>query len=177
MTTSSRMPGPSDCRSRYASPPRGSVIVGAGRVQLGHVEQNVSVHLRRFPSGGSWSWFGCPTCGKWVRTLRLHFDDIVCPGCCKRRGIRPRGDSLSVRQRAELRIPKLKAMLESKTSLRLKPVLWGKMERRKRHEAALARCEFILSQRSRRYRDVLKETPEIEPEPIAKPKVKATPSR
>jgi hypothetical protein len=116
-------------------------------VQLGHVEQNVSIHLRRFPSGGSWSWFGCPTCGKWARTLRLHLDDIVCPGCCKRRGIQPRNWTLSVRQRAERRIPKLRAMLESKESLRLKPVLWGTMERRKRHEAALRRAEFIVGQR------------------------------
>jgi hypothetical protein len=117
------------------------------RVQLGHVEKMVSVHLRRFPSGGSWSWFGCPTCGKWARTLRLHLDDIVCPACCKRRGIRPRGDTLSVRQRAERRIPKLRAMLESKASLRLKPVLRGKMERRSRHEAALRRCKFIVGRR------------------------------
>ena len=116
-------------------------------VRLGHVEQNVSIHLRRFPSGGSWSWFGCPTCGRWARTLRLHFDDIVCPGCCRRRGIRPRGDTLGVRQRAERRIVKLRTMLESKESLRLKPVLWGKMERRKRHEAALRRCEFIVGRR------------------------------
>jgi hypothetical protein len=117
------------------------------RVQLGCVEQNVSIHLRRFPNGGSWSLFGCPTCGKRAQTLRLHLGDIVCPGCCKRRGIRPRGDTLSVRQRAEHRIPKLRAMLESKESLRLKPVLWGKMERRKRHEAALRRCEFIVGRR------------------------------
>jgi hypothetical protein len=113
-------------------------------VQLGHVEKKVSVHLRRFPSGGSWSWFGCPTCGKWARTLRLYLDDIVCPSCCTRRGIRPRASTMSVRQRAEHRIPKLRAMLESKESLRLKPVLWGTMERRKRHEAALARAEFIV---------------------------------
>jgi hypothetical protein len=139
-------------------------------VRLGHVEQLVSVHLRKFCGGGSWSWFGCPTCGKWVRTLRLHLDDIVCPGCCKRRGIRPRADPLSVRKRAELRIPKLRAMLETTTSLRLKPVLRGKMERRKRLEAALARCEFVVSKNSRRYRDVV--APEIEPEPIAKPKIK-----
>jgi hypothetical protein len=115
-------------------------------VKLGHVEQNVSVHLRRFPSGGSWSWFGCPTCGKWARTLRLHLDDIVCPGCCKRRGIRHRCETMSVRQRAEHRIPKLRAMLESDVSLRLKPHLWGGLERRSRHEAALARCELIVAQ-------------------------------
>jgi hypothetical protein len=52
---------------------------------------------------------------------------------------------MSVRQRAEHRIPKLKAMLLSETSLRLKPHLWGKMERRKRHEAALSRCEYIVA--------------------------------
>ena len=117
------------------------------RVHLGHVEQNVSVHLRKFPSGGSWSWFGCPMCGKWARTLRLHLDDIVCPGCCKRRGIRRRADTMSVRQRAERRIPQLRAMLESETPLRLKPsTLWGKLERRSRLETALKRCEFRMAQ-------------------------------
>jgi hypothetical protein len=113
-------------------------------VQLGHVEQNVSIHLRRFPSGGSWSWFGCPTCGKWVRTLRLHLDDIVCPGCCKRRGIRHRCETMSVRQRAEHRIPKLRAMLENEQSLRLKPHLYGTMERRVRLAAALRRAELLV---------------------------------
>ena len=63
--------------------------------------------------------------------------------------------------------------LKAPVSLRLKPVLWGKMERRKRLEAALARCEYIVS-RGRRYRDVV--TPEIEPEPIVRPKVKTTSS-
>jgi hypothetical protein len=38
-------------------------------------------------------------------------------------------------------------MLESKESLRLKPgLLWDTMERRKRHEAALARAEYIVAQ-------------------------------
>jgi hypothetical protein len=80
-------------------------------------------------------------------TLRLHLDDIVCPGCCKRRGIRRRADPMSVRLRAELRIPKLRAMLESKESLRLKPsTLSGKMERRKRLEARLREAEFRAAQ-------------------------------
>ena len=66
-------------------------------------------------------------------------------------------------------------MLETPTSLRLKPVLWGKLERRSRLEAALARCEFIVSQsRARSYRSVVEETRamEIPPEPIAEPKIK-----
>jgi hypothetical protein len=116
-------------------------------VQLGHIEQTVSVHLRKFPSGGSWSWFGCPTCGKWVRTLRLHFDDVVCPSCCKRRGIRPRADTMSVRQRALRRISQLKAMLATETPLRVKrSTLWGKLERRSRLEARLRECEFRVVQ-------------------------------
>ena len=35
-------------------------------------------------------------------------------------------------------------MLESETSLRLKPVLWGKMERRKRLEMALRKAELLV---------------------------------
>jgi predicted RNA-binding Zn-ribbon protein involved in translation (DUF1610 family) len=118
-------------------------------VQLGHVEQSVGIYLRKFPNGGSWSLFVCPTCGRRAQTLRLHLDDIVCPSCCKRRGIRPRADTMSVRQRAERRIPKLKAMLERAGSARLKPVLWGRMERRARYEAALRECEFRVAQRGR----------------------------
>ena len=53
---------------------------------------------------------------------------------------------MSVRQRAAHRIPKLRAMLESKQSLRLKPDLWGTMERRKRLEARLRECEFRVAQ-------------------------------
>jgi hypothetical protein len=59
--------------------------------------------------------------------------------------VRWRSSPLGPRQRAELRIPKLKAKLESETSLRAKPGLWGTMARRKRHEAALARCEHIVA--------------------------------
>jgi hypothetical protein len=128
------------------------------RVQLGDVELDVSVHLRRFPSGGSWSWFGCPACGRWVRVLKLFDGAVLCWRCCQQRGVRRRAWPLGIRQRAELRIPKLKAMLESEQSLRLKPHLWGKMEKRTRFEAALARAEFILS-KGPRYRDVLKQTP------------------
>jgi hypothetical protein len=146
-------------------------------MRLGEVEQSVAVTLRKFPNQGSWSLFVCPTCGRCAQVLRLLDDVLVCRRCCIRRGVRRRADPMSVRQRAEHRIPKLRAMLESPVSLRLKPVLWGRMERRARLEAALRRCEFIVSQGHGRFRDVLERTPELEPEPIARPKVKTTPSR
>jgi hypothetical protein len=113
-------------------------------VKLGHVEREVRIHLWKFRRGGSFSYFGCPTCGKWARTLRLHGDDIVCLSCCRRRRIRHRCEPMGLKQRAELRIPKLRAMLERTESARLKPVLWGKMERRSRYEATLKRAEFIV---------------------------------
>jgi hypothetical protein len=141
-------------------------------VQLGDVEQIVGVTERRFPSGGGWSRFICPSCGWKVRLLRLLNGALLCARCCISRGAGCRAWPMSRRQRAEFRIPKLRAMLESETSLRLKPVLWGKLERRKRLEAALARCEFIISRSQRRHRGVVEQTPEIEPEPIARPKVK-----
>jgi hypothetical protein len=83
---------------------------------------------------------------------------------------------MSSKQRAERRASKLRAMLESTTSLRLKPVLRGTMERRSRFEAALARAEFVSSN-GQRYRDVLVNTSEPELEPIAEPKIKTTRKR
>ena len=79
--------------------------------------------------------------------------------------------------RAEYRIPKLRAMLEIPVSLRLKPRLWGTMERRGRHEAALARCEFIVSEvtvafamcRWKRYRRSPSPGLRLKPRPRLKP--------
>jgi hypothetical protein len=113
-------------------------------VKLGDIEQTVSVKARWFPSGGGWSSFVCPCCGMQVRMLRLLDGALICASCCKRRGVRNRCEPMGPKQRAEHRIPKLRAKLESKTSLRLKPVLWGTMEQRSRYEAALRRAELIV---------------------------------
>jgi hypothetical protein len=115
-------------------------------VRLGEVEQSVAVTLRKFPNQGSWSLFVCPRCGRHAQVLRLLDGAVVCRRCCISRGVRPRADTMTVRQRAILRIPKLRAMLESDKPLRLKPsTLWGKMERRSRLEAALRECEFRVA--------------------------------
>jgi hypothetical protein len=151
----------------------GAVTAEMARTTIGiaDVEVEVGLHLVKFANGNSWSFFLCPHCGRRARTLKLFEGCVLCWRCCHRRGARYRVWTRTLRGRAEHRILKLKAVLESERSLRLKPHLWGKMERRKRLEAALARCEFIVNQ-GRRYRDVMVE--EIPPEPIAKPKVKTT---
>ena len=145
-------------------------------IGLGGVEVEVDLSLQKFPNGGSWSLFRCPRCGRKARTLRLLDGRVLCRHCCIRHGAGYWCRRVSLRRHAERRIPKLKAMLETPTSLRLKPVLWGKLERRSRLEAALARCEFIVSQSQShgRYRSVVEETRamEIPPEPIAEPKIK-----
>jgi hypothetical protein len=137
-------------------------------VRLADVEQVVAITLRKFPNHGSWSLFVCPTCGRRAQVLRALNGVLVCWRCCFRCGVRYRSEPTGQRQRVELRLPRLRAMLETPVSLRLKPHLWGKMERRGRLEAALARCEYIAS-RSRRFRDV--QTEEIEIGPIARPKI------
>jgi len=112
-------------------------------IRLGDVEIEVDLSLVKFPNGGSWSFFLCPCCGRKARTLRLLEGCVVCRRCCVSRGVRYHVEPMSLRQRAERRIPKLRAMLESAESLRLKPHLWGTMERRSRLEAALRRAEFV----------------------------------
>jgi hypothetical protein len=116
-------------------------------VRLGDVEQTVGVTLQRFANQGSWSLFVAPCCGRKARVLRLLCGQVLCTRCCADRGVRPRADPMSVRQRAEHRIPKLRAMLQSEQSLRLKPHLFGTMERRKRLEVALRRAELFVGHR------------------------------
>jgi hypothetical protein len=107
----------------------------------------VGLALVKFPNGGSWSFFVAPCCGRKAKSLRLHDDRLMCRVCLRARGVLWRCEPTSPRRRALLRIPKLKAKLESPIPLRLKPHLrYSKLERRKRLEAALARCEYIVAQ-------------------------------
>ena len=107
--------------------------------------------------------------------LRLLDGALLCTRCCMRRGVYPRTRTMSVSQRAEQRISKLRAQLESPTSLRLKPGLWGKMERRKRLEAALKRAEYIVAQKGVRkakaetIEDIYDGQPPKRPWPRSKP--------
>jgi hypothetical protein len=109
----------------------------------------VGLSLLKFPNGGSWSLFRCPACDHKGRTLWLLEGRLVCRRCCLARNVRHRCETMSRAQRAERRIPKLRAKLEG-PSLRLKPHLWGTMEHRKRLTAVLRRCEFIVARHERR---------------------------
>jgi hypothetical protein len=114
-------------------------------IGINDVEVEVGLRLVRFPNGGSWSFFAAPCCGRRCRTLRLLDGAVLCRDCHRKRGVYPRAWAAGLRQRAQLRIPKLKAKLESPVPLRLKPHLrYSKMERRTRFEAALRKAELLV---------------------------------
>ena len=124
------------------------------KITIAGVEAEVDLQLVRFANGGSWSFALCPHCDRRARTLKLFDGCVLCWRCCYRRGARYRCRTRSLRGRSELRIPKLRAMLQSEQSLRLKPHLYGTMERRSRHEAALRRAELLVG-----YTDFVKRKP------------------
>jgi hypothetical protein len=113
-------------------------------VWLGDVTVIVGLWHLHFPNGGGWSYFLCPTCGQKAQRLRLLAGQVLCRRCLLHRGVRSRLEPLSVKRRAAFRAPELIERLGRVESERLKPVLRGTMERRKRHEAALARCELSI---------------------------------
>ena len=101
----------------------GVITAEMTRTTIAGVEVDLS--LQKFPNGGSWSLFRCPSCGRKARTLKLFEGFVLCWRCCRRRGAQYRCRTKFLRGRAELRIPKLRAMLESKELLRLKPAFMG----------------------------------------------------
>jgi hypothetical protein len=119
--------------------------MGTVAVSLAGEEFTLSLALLRFPNGGSWSFFLCPGCGRRATVLRLLNGSLFCHRCCVQRGYRPRCWGLSPTQRAEARAFALREKLNG-PSLRLKPHLWGRMERRRRHEASLARREYLIAE-------------------------------
>ena len=106
----------------------------------------VPVQHVRFPNGGGWSFFQC-SCGRRCRTLRLYNGALACKHCLEARGFRYRVEDMSRSERAAHVAERLKARLASSSPARLKPHLWGLMERRKRLEMALRQCEFRVARR------------------------------
>jgi hypothetical protein len=56
-----------------------SVWIGFGAIEL---KREVRLEHRRFPNGGSWSFFLCPRCERRVRRLRLNDGRPMCAYCC-----------------------------------------------------------------------------------------------
>jgi hypothetical protein len=100
----------------------------------------------RFPNGGGWSFFVC-ACGRRCRTLRLYDGALGCKGCLEAKGLRYKVEDMrGGGERAAHVASRLRARLNSPSPARLKPHLrWSKLERRKRLEAALRRCEYAMS--------------------------------
>jgi hypothetical protein len=60
-----------------------SVIVTFGEGESA-LAREVRVTHQIFPSGGSWSFFVCPACGRPARVLKLH-EKAMCRRCCLQR--------------------------------------------------------------------------------------------
>src|SRR5580704_12466422 len=73
-------------------------------VRFGEIIFNVALSLRRFPNGGSWSFFLCP-CGRRARILRLFECGLACRECLGARGLRPRVQLIATHKRAAYLAP------------------------------------------------------------------------
>jgi hypothetical protein len=103
-------------------------------------ERPVGVVHRKFPNGGSWSFFVAPCCGRRARTLRLVDERIVCRWC----------DGLIYRCQAEGKAERIARLCERLygAPLRLKPRSTRKLERARALEASLRRA-LIVERRQR----------------------------
>ena len=52
------------------------------RVTIAGVSREVGLWHLRFPNGGGWSFFLCPSCGRRARVLKL-FEKIACWRCTR----------------------------------------------------------------------------------------------
>ena len=88
----------------------GAIDAGSSSTILtfGELKRQVRIALRKFPSGGSWSLFICPTCSRRAQTLRLLEARLVCQRCD---GLRWRAHALSARPDINGRVESLQARL------------------------------------------------------------------
>jgi hypothetical protein len=115
------------------------------RVAIAGVSRVVGLWHLRFPNGGGWSFFLCPSCGRRARILRL-FEKIACRRCTR---LGP--SSPPLRWRTDLgdrtqRIERLRQRLGGLPA-RVKPRPGRTIDRRWRTEQALRRA--LIAERSR----------------------------
>jgi hypothetical protein len=114
-------------------------------IQFGDVSFNVAVSHRKFPNGGSWSFFVCP-CGRRCRILRLFEGGLACRWCLSARGMRGRVELIATSQRAARIVPRLIARLTSSSPARLHPRNGQQLDRRARLEAKVRRSLIVSRQ-------------------------------
>jgi hypothetical protein len=114
-------------------------------VKFDDVEFVVALSLRRFPNGGSWSFFLCP-CGRRARILRLFEGGLSCSQCLEARGFRARVELIRTEKRAAYHAPRILARLNSATPARLRPRPGRMLDRRATLEAKLRRSLIVARQ-------------------------------
>ncbi len=112
------------------------------RVTIAGVSREVRLWHLRFPNGGGWSFFLCPSCGRGARVLKL-FERIACWRCTRFEG-RPLPYRVRQGDRAG-RIERLRERLYGGPA-RLRPRPGRTMDRRARTEQALRRA--LIAERS-----------------------------
>jgi hypothetical protein len=120
-----------------------SVIVSFGQGDDA-LRREVRVVHRKFPNGGSWSLFLCPSCGRRVRKLKLH-EKVMCWRCCVQSGLGYHISDGSAAERAEARArrtERLQAQLGG-GPLRLRPRPGRVMDRRRALELRLRRARIV----------------------------------
>jgi len=125
------------------TPDATSVIVSFG--QGGDaLRREVRVVHRKFPNGGSWSLFLCPTCGRRVRKLELH-EKVMCWRCSAQSGLRYRISDGSAAERAEARARRTKRLQTQLGGgpLWLRPRPGRVMDRRGALELRLRRAQIV----------------------------------
>jgi hypothetical protein len=111
-------------------------------VSFGDQSFNVAISHRRFPNGGSWSFFQCP-CGRRCRILRLYEGGLSCRWCLGARGLRSRVELIATPGRAAYHAPRILARLSSDAPARLHPRPGRMLDRRANLEFALRRSLIV----------------------------------
>ena len=108
---------------------------------FGELKRQVRITLRKFPSGGSWSLFVCPTCSRRAQTLRLHEARLVCQRCD---GLRWKAQALHARPDINGQVESLQARLKvARKRMRLTLALRKAIIKRRRHQLAKAADELL----------------------------------
>jgi hypothetical protein len=108
-------------------------------VTIAGLTREVRVTHRKFPNGGSWSFFLCPSCGRRARVLRLY-EKLACWRCAGLLYRCQQGDKTA-------RIERLKKLLYGEPA-RLHPRPRRTLDRRSRLEVSLRRALIVERRRA-----------------------------